>query len=131
MKKFLLISGIALLSPVAVLAQKWDATISNDGVAYASVFAGNLSLLLSIVIGIIADFLVFRAARKLGGGLFGLVLNYIATGMLLVVFGTVFTVIDPWFSGFWFSIVSTACFATGYIFMVLGGNKLLKGIMNT
>jgi hypothetical protein len=47
--------------------------ITNDAVAYASLFAGNFSLLLSIVIGIIATGIVFRAAKKMGGGLFGVV----------------------------------------------------------
>jgi hypothetical protein len=105
--------------------------IFNDGFGYASIFAGNFSLLLSIIIGIIATVLVFRAARKMGGGLFGSVLNYIGIGMLLIVLGTIATVIDPWFTVFWFSIVSTVFFATGYIFMVVGANKLLRGIMST
>ena len=105
--------------------------VSNDGFAYASVFAGSFSLLLSIVIGLIAIFIVFRAARKLGGGLFGSVLNYIGIGISLIVLGTITTVVDPWNTGLGFNIASTACFAMGYIFTVIGANKLLKGIMNT
>ena len=105
--------------------------IPNDSFAYASVFAGNFSLLLSIIIGIIATFIVFRAAKKLGGGLFGSVLNYIGVGVSFIVLGTIATVVDPWYMGFGFNIVSTVCFAIGYIFAVIGANKLLKGIMNT
>jgi hypothetical protein len=108
-----------------------DEIVSNNGFAYASVFAGNFSLLLSIIIGIIATFLVLRSAKKLGGGLFGMVLNYMGIGMSFIVFGTIFSIIGPWLAGFWLNIVSIACFAMGYIFMVIGANKLLKGIMST
>jgi hypothetical protein len=51
--------------------------------------------------------------------------------MLLIVLGTISTVIDPWLSDLWFNVTSTVFFAIGYIFMVIGANKLLKGIMNT
>lgn len=117
--------------PIAASAQSWSAPLPGDGVAYASIFAGNFSLLLSIVIGIIAVFIIFRAARKLGGGLFGSVLNYIGIGVSLIVLGTLATIADPWFAGSGFNVASTACFALGYIFSVVGANKLLKGIMNT
>lgn len=130
MKKFLLLSIVGVILPITVLAQKWNTPIPDDGFAYASVFAGSFSLLLSIVIGIIATFIVFRAARKLGGGLFGSVLNYIGIGMSFIVLGTIATVVDPWYTGFGFNIVSTVCFAMGYIFTVIGANKLLRGIMS-
>jgi hypothetical protein len=132
MKKLLLISVMVAVLPVAAFAQNWNAQqIPDDSFAYASLFAGSFSLLLSIVIGIIATFVVFRAAKKLGGGLFGSVLNYISIGMSLIVLGTITTVINPWNTGFNFNIVSTVFFAMGYIFTVIGANKLLKGIMNT
>lgn len=129
MKNFLLIS-LFLVSPV-IAAAETSMQIPDDGYAYASIFAGNFSLLLSIIIGIIANFIVFRSAKKLGGGLFGSILNYIGIGMSLVVLGTVATVVDPWYTGLGFNIVSTVCFALGYIFTVVGANKLLKGIMST
>jgi hypothetical protein len=129
MKKFLLPSIVGILGPVTAFAQqRLDVPIPEDGYAYASIFAGSFSLMLSIVIGIIANFIVFRAAKKLGGGLFGSVLNYIGIGMTLVILGTIATIVDPWYTGF-FNIVSTVCFALGYIFTVIGANKLLKGIM--
>lgn len=131
MKKFLLIIFATTFQPIAAFAQVWDESVVNDGFAYASIFTGNLSLLLSILMGIIATFFVFRAAKKLGGGLFGSILNYIGIGMALIILGNIATIIAPWFVDFWFSIVSIACFAMGYIFMVIGANKLLKGIMNT
>jgi len=115
MKKILLLNILWMFSPIGVSAKDLDASITNDGFAYASLFAGNFSLLLSIVIGMIATFIVFRVARKMGGGLFGLILNYIGVGMILIVCGTIATIIDQWFVGFWFSIVSIACFAIGYI----------------
>ncbi|MFA6270169.1 MAG: hypothetical protein WC657_03095 [Candidatus Paceibacterota bacterium] len=108
-----------------------NAQIPEDGFAYASVFAGNFSLLLSIIIGIIAIVIVFRSAKKLGGGLFGSVLNYIGLALCFIVFGTIATIINPWYTGFDFNIVSTVCFAMGYIFTVIGATNLLKGIMNT
>jgi hypothetical protein len=132
MKKFLLLSAMAMLAPLMSFAQSLDVPLSNnDSYAYASIFAGNFSLLLSIVIGVIATFFVFRAAKKLGGGLFGLVLNYIGVGMVLVVLGTLFSVAITWYGGFWLNVLSTSFFALGYIFMVIGANKLLKGIINT
>jgi ABC-type spermidine/putrescine transport system permease subunit II len=129
MKKILIIAPI-LLAPLTLFAQQWNMQI-DDQFAYASLFAGNFSLLLSIVIGLIATFLVFRSAKKLGGGLFGLVLNYIGIGVLMVVFGTIATVMSLWSGSLWANIISTVCFAIGYIFVVIGANKLLKGIMNT
>jgi len=133
MKKFLslIIVGVVAVGPVIVLAQNWDVPQSSDGIAYASIFAGNFSLLLSILIGIIANVIIFRAAKRLGGGLFGSVLNYIGIGVSFIVLGTIATVVNPWFISFWFNITSTVCFAVGYIFTVIGANKLLKGIMST
>jgi hypothetical protein len=122
--------SLFLLWPTSILAQGRDVLLANDEVAYASIFAGNFSLLLSIVIGIIAMMFVLRAAKKMGGGLFGSVLNYIAAGMFLVVLGTMASFVDAWLSVVWFNVINTVCFATGYIFMVIGANKLLKGIMN-
>ena len=121
---------LGLMIPLQLFAQERDTLISSDGVAYASIFAGDLSLLLSIVIGIIVTSFVLRAAKKMGGGLFGSVLNYIAVGMVLVVLGSVSIFIGNWLSGVWFNVINTICFATGYIFMVIGANKLLRGIMN-
>ena len=131
LKIFILNASAFLLLPISLFAQKRDISVTNDEVAYASIFAGDFSILLSILIGSIAMILVLRAARKMGGGLFGSVLNYIGTGMIFVVLGTIFWVLDNWSFGIWSSVINTVCFATGYIFMVLGANKLLKGIINT
>lgn len=130
MKNFLTLNIIGALLPSIVFAQRQNTPLPEGDFAYASVFAGDFSFLLSLVIGIIATFFVFRAAKKLGGGLFGLVLNYIGIGMFFVVLGTLFLATGPWLEGLWLDIISTACFAVGYIFMVIGANKLLKGIMN-
>jgi len=129
MKKFILIAPI-LLVPFVTMAQQWDVRV-QDQFGYASLFAGNFSLLLSVVIGFIATFLVFRSAKNLGGGLFGLVLNYIGIGVLLIVLGTIATIMALWSGVWWANIASTVCFAIGYIFVVIGANRLLKGIMNT
>ena len=117
--------------PLMAFAQGREASILNDDVAYASIFAGDLSLLLSTVIGIMATFFVFRAAKKMGGGLFGYVLNYIALGMVFIILGTASIFVNNWFSDVWFNVINTVCFAFGYIFIVIGANKLLKGIINT
>lgn len=130
MKKLFLLIIVLAAHPSLISAQSIDESVFRDQFAYASFFAGNFSLLLSIVIGIIAAFLVFRAAKRLGGGLFGIVLNFIATGMLLIVIGTVSTFSNPWFGGFWSNVISTASFAAGYILTVIGANKLFKGIMS-
>ncbi len=129
--KFLIYFPV-LLGPIVSFAQSnpRDVVLVNDSVAYASIFAGDLSLLLSIVIGIIATFYVFRSANKMGGGLFGSVLKYIGVGMSFIVLGTVSIVFDFWFVALWFGIVNTTCFALGYIFVVIGAGKLLRGIMS-
>lgn len=127
----ILFAGLSFLSPLLIYAEKRDVVVSGDEIAYFSVFAGDFSLLLSTVIGIVATFFVFRAAGKMGGGLFGSILNYIAGGMVFVVLGAVSMFIDDWFPGLWFGVINTALFATGYILMVIGANKLLKGIINT
>lgn len=123
--------GLGALVPLATWAQERNLVVPSDGVAYASVFAGDLSLLLSVVIGLFATYFVFRAAKRMGGGLFGSVLNYISLGMIFIVVGTIVMFFDNWFSGVWFNVVNTFCFAFGYIFMVIGAEKLLKGIINT
>jgi hypothetical protein len=132
MSKFnnLIFSFLILFVPVLTQAQSREAFVTDGGVAYASLFAGNLSLLIAIVIGIVATVYVFRAAGKMGGGLFGLVLNYVGIGMIFIVLGTVTMVVDIWFSALWFNIINTIFFAFGYIFLVVGANKLLKGIMS-
>jgi len=113
------------------MTQYFYNSIPGDGVAYASVFTNNFSVLLSIIIGITATILVFRSAKKLGGGLFGSILNYIGIGMAFVVLGTLAVALGVWLPDFWLGIVNTVCFSVGFIFMVIGANKLLKGIMNT
>lgn len=129
--KYLTIALASFLTPLHSFAQSRGEVIASDEVAYATLFTGDFSMLLSIVIGIIATTLVFRAAKRMGGGLFGSVLNYIGVGMVLIVLGTISVVLDTWSPGLWSSVINTACFATGYIFMVMGANKLLKGIINT
>ena len=101
-----------------------------DSLSYASSFTGSLSLWVSILIAIIASVLVLRAAHKMGGGLFGTVLNLIGIGMLLVAIGTIAIALSPWFPENILSLTHTAFFSLGYICVVLGANKLLKGIMN-
>lgn len=132
MKKInLLFPGLLLgLTPLVSLAEKRDVVFGNE-IAYASIFVGDFSLLLSIVIGIVATFFVFRAASKMGGGLFGSVLNFIAGGMIFMVLGSVSLFVETWFPTVWFGVINTALFAVGYILMVTGANKLLKGIMTT
>lgn len=131
MKKLNLLASILApyIFPVVALAQKRENVASGDEIIYASIFAGDFSLLLSIVIGIVATFFVFRAASRMGGGLFGSVLNFIAGGMVFVVLGSVSIFLENWFPDAWFGVINTALFATGYILMVIGANKLLKGIM--
>lgn len=131
MKKFLILIALGTIQPIAIFAQDWNVPQSGDSFAYASLFTGNLSLLLSIVIGIIAIIFIFRSAKKFGGGLFESVLNYIGIGILMIVLGTIAATVNPFFTGFWFGMVSTICFAAGYIFTVIGANKLFRGIMNT
>lgn len=131
MSKLKFILTPLLLIPAIGFAQNASFNSINDEVGYASLFAGNFSALLSIVIGIIATFLVLKAAKRMGGGLFGSVLNYVGVGMTLVVLGTISVVFGNLTPNVWFDLINTVCFSVGYIFMVIGANKLLKGIINT
>jgi|SRR3989344_3249917 len=130
MKKLLTILSL-VVSPSIASATALQIPTADDGIVFASMFTGDFSLLLSILIGIIATVLVFRAAKKMGGGLFGLVLKYIGFGMLFIVMGSLTTFLNPWVEELWLRVFNTIFFAFGYIFMVIGANKLLKGLMNS
>lgn len=130
MKKILALISLFSL-PFPVIAATIEIPAADDGIVYASMFTGDFSLLLSIVIGIIATVLVFRSAKKMGGGLFGHILNYIGFGTLFIVMGSLTVFLSPWFAELWLRVFSTLFFAFGYIFMVIGANKLLKGLMNS
>ena len=101
-----------------------------DTIAYASSFTSTLSLWLAIIIGCIASALVWRAALKMGGGLFGAVLKWIGAGMFMVALGSIFLAVEPWFDANVMNLAHTVFFSCGYICMVLGANKLLRGIMS-
>ncbi len=127
-----LLIAVAMCLPLFASAQYVDTkqVLSNDTISVASVFASSFSILLSILIGFIATGFVFRAASKMGGGLFGVVLYYIGAGMLLVVFGTISAFFAPLIDNNWLTMLHTVSFAIGYVFMVIGSNKLLKGILS-
>jgi ABC-type spermidine/putrescine transport system permease subunit II len=101
-----------------------------DPIAYYSSFVGSFSSWLGIAIGIIASILVLRSAHKMGGGLFGTVLNLIGSGMVMVVLGTLSLYVSSWFPAGYATLTQTVLFSLGYILMVLGANKMLKGIMS-
>jgi len=101
-----------------------------DTVTFASNFVSELSLWLAIVIGLTASILVLRAAHKMGGGLFGSVLNFMGVGMIIVVAGTLSVVLSVWLPGAWINLIHTVLFSVGFISMVIGANKLFKGIMS-
>lgn len=102
----------------------------NDPIAYYSNFVGNFSSWLGIVIGIIASIMVLRSAKRMGGGLFGHVLNLIGVGMVLVVLGSLSVLLSSWFPAGYVALSHTVLFSLGFILMVLGANKMLKGIMS-
>ncbi len=101
-----------------------------DTIAFASNFVNNLSLWLAIVIGFVASVLVLKAAHKMGGGLFGSVLNFMGVGMIMVVVGTLSVVFSTWLPKAWLTLIHSVLFSAGYICMVIGANKLFKGIMS-
>lgn len=103
-------------------------TAGIDIIGYASVFTGNLSFLLAIVVGIVATYFVFRSAHKMGGGLFGLVLKYVGFGMTFMVLGAGVVFSRSFFESPWFGLAETTLFVLGFVFLVLGSKKLLKGI---
>lgn len=106
----------------------WDIAILNNQILYVGTFLGKFSFLLAIVIGIFATSFIFRAARQMGGGLFGSVLNYVGIGMTLIVIGTIAVTLEPLFDNLWAWLAHTSLFVLGFIFLVLGAKKLLKGI---
>jgi hypothetical protein len=107
-----------------------QSTTQVDPIAYYSTFVGGFSSWLGIIIGVIASILVLRSASKMGGGLFGKVLNLIGVGMLLAVMGTLSVFASSWLPDGYVALTRTVLFSLGYILMVLGANKMLKGIMS-
>lgn len=103
-------------------------TTAIDSIEYASVFTGNLSFLLAILVGVAATYFVFRSAHKMGGGLFGLVLKYVGLGMVFIVLGASVVFLKSFFENPWFGLAETTLFVLGFVFLVLGSKKLLKGI---
>ncbi len=103
-------------------------SIETSGVGYASAFTGNFSFLLAILIGVAATYFVFSSARKMGGGLFGVVLKYMGFGMVFIVLGAVSVVLRPFLISVWQELIQTVLFSLGFVFLVLGAQKLLKGI---
>ena len=108
----------------------WDTKIAEGGIVYASKFTGDFSFLLSIVIGVIATFFVFKVARKMGGGLFGKVLSYVGFGMVLIIVGTISIALESFVPEIFVTITHNMFFALGFIFLAIGADKLLKGITN-
>lgn len=101
-----------------------------DTISYASDIVSKSSLWIGILIGIIATVLVFRSAGKMGGGLFGGVLHLFGIGMIMIVAGTLSVVFASWIPANFLELTRTVLFSTGYVLMVLGANRLLKGIMS-
>jgi uncharacterized membrane protein YkgB len=110
--------------------QTVTATPQSDPIAYYSNFIGSFSSWLGIVIGVIATVLVLRSAKKMGGGLFGKVLNLMGYGMALVTLGSVSVLLSSWVPAGYVVLSHTVLFSLGFILMVLGANKMLKGIMS-
>jgi hypothetical protein len=129
MKKSLILSFLIIFTPILAFAQQFNRSDLSDPLNYACSFSGGFTFLLSVVIGIIATILVLRSATKLKGGLFGIVLNYIGIGMFFLVLGAVSFIANAWFYSFWSDIIIVALLSLGFVFMVIGANKLLKAIM--
>lgn len=110
--------------------QTVTATPQVDPIAYYSNFAGSFSSWMGIAIGIIATVLVLRSAGKMGGGLFGKVLNLMGLGMGLVTLGSLSVVAASWVPASFVALSHTVLFSLGFVLMVLGANKMLKGIMS-
>lgn len=129
--RFLLRSslGIIIIAGAILIPQIASANfLDGDAFLLASLFAQDFSLWISIVIGVTASIMVFRSAKRMGGGLFEQVLNYFGLGMLLVVIGFIFTALSAWIPKDMVTWAHTIFFSIGYINMVLGANKLMKGI---
>jgi hypothetical protein len=131
MNKYFIMSLFAILFPVSVFAQQLEQINLDNNLNYACSFSGSFTFLLSIIIGAIATILVLRSSTKLRGGLFGLVLNYIGIGMFFLVMGSVSFIANNWFYNIWSDLVSMMLFSVGFIFIVLGANKLMKSVMQS
>jgi hypothetical protein len=101
-----------------------------DTISYASGFVSQLSTWIGVIIGIIATVLVFRSSGKMGGGLFGSVLNLFGLGMVMMILGTLSVIFSNWIPVAYLEISRMVVFSTGYVLMVLGAQRLLKGIMS-
>lgn len=102
-------------------------SIFTDGLVYLNTFINNFSFLLSIVVGLIATYFVFKMALKMRGGLFGEVLKYIGFGMSFIIIGSLVMVFEIMFSLMWRQFIYTLFFALGFVMVAIGSNKLVKG----
>ena len=109
------------------LDSTYDKSFVIDSVSYLSFFSINFSLLLSIVIAICATFFIFMSARKMHGGLFGATLNLLGFGMFNITLATISIAIAS-LLGEWFELVNMTFFVAGFVCVVLGAQKLIKGI---
>lgn len=89
-------------------------------------FANSFSIGLAILVGVLANFLVFTNARKIGGGALAKVYNYFGVGMLFNLGGFVIsswsTPWIPWLTTF---RVPDILFILGYTAMAVGAKKIL------
>lgn len=77
-----------------------------------------------VVVAVVTSVLVFTAAQKMKGGLFGKVLNYFGIGMMLILVSLVLANMGGDTLGAYTKVVRDALNTIGYVLMALAANKL-------
>lgn len=98
---------------------------NNAEGASASTFVNSLPLWIAVAVGFIATFLVFRNARRIGGGVLTSVYKHFGWGMLFVVLGFLAVVVPPWAPAEIIMRTHDALFVIGYLVMAYGAHKIL------
>jgi len=118
MKNVLMVTT-AMVTPILLWAQ-------TDSIAdsFVGILAPKLSLYSAIIIAIVTTIMVFTNARAMKGGIFGVALNYFATGMVFILIGFIVVAFNIFNTGGFTEIANNILFILGYITMALAAHKL-------
>ena len=118
-KSFILVPLFILVFPVLLFAQEEASGVSS------ATFVNSMALWIAVGVGFIATFLVFRNAKKIGGGTLGKVYYHFGAGMFLVVLGFLAVVVPPWAEESIVMRTHDVLFVLGYLVMAFGAQKIL------
>lgn len=101
---------------------------STEEIIVASRMLQAYVLISAIFIATTATIVVFRNAKKMKGGVFGLVLNYFGMGMVAILLGFIFSSEFSFLPADDMNVVSNILFIIGYVLMSFAAVKMSKAI---